>query len=130
MSVYELGDFIFQNYYKPIGFSKGNSYYSMKRLKDLFLIANKLIEKIPHPCNAEKYYQSFVRQKNRRSVKQSEIITYQPKTFEKPNIVDIKSVITEHPHKTSHKLFKTIRQAQKVGPNSPLYSDTKKVKIF
>ena len=67
MSVYELGDFIFQNYYKPIGFSKGNSYYSMKRLKDLFLIANKLIEKIPHPCNAEKYYQSFV-----RSVKKSE----------------------------------------------------------
>ena len=62
-------------------------------------------------------------------IKQSEIITYQPKTFEKPNIVDIKSVITEH-RKTSHKLSKTIRQAAKVGSDSCLYSDTKKSKIF
>ena len=42
----------------------------------------------------------------------------------------------EHP-KTSHKLFKTIRQAEKVSKvgsgkicNSSLYSDTKKVKLF
>ena len=52
-------------------------------------------------------------------------MTYQPKIFENPNIVDIKSIITEHP-KISHKLSKTIRQAKKVGFNSPLYSDTKK----
>ena len=38
--------------------------------------------------------------------------------------VDIKSVIAEHP-KTSHKLSKTIRQAEKVSSNSSLYSDTK-----
>ena len=49
-------------------------------------------------------------------VKQSKIITYQPKPFENPNIVDIKSVITEH-SKTSHKLSKTIGQAEKVGCN-------------
>ena len=54
-----------------------------------------------------------------------EAVTYQPKTFENPNIVDIKSVITQHP-KTSHQLSKTIRQAQKVGSNSSLYSDAKK----
>ena len=59
-----------------------------------------------------------------KSVKQSEIITYQPKTFD---IVNIKSVITEHP-KTSHNLSKTIRKGEKVGSNSSLYSDTKKVK--
>ena len=50
------------------------------------------------------------------------------KTFENPNIVNIKSVIIEHP-KTSHKLSKTIRQTEKVsevGSNSSLYSDTKK----
>ena len=63
------------------------------------LLANKLIEKIPHPCNAKERYQSFIRNKNTKSVKQSQIITYQPKNFENSNIVDIKS-ITEHP-KTS-----------------------------
>ena len=44
-------------------------------------------------------------------------------------MVDIKSVITEHP-KASHKLSKNIRQAKKLGSNNPLYSDTKKVKLF
>ena len=33
MSVNEIRDFIFENYYKIIGFSKENSYYSMKCLK-------------------------------------------------------------------------------------------------
>ena len=47
ISVNEIRDFIFENYYKRIGFSKENSYYSMKRLKrkDLLLLAKKLIEK-------------------------------------------------------------------------------------
>ena len=64
------------------------------------------------------------------------MITHQLKTFENPNIVDIKLVIIEHP-KTSHKLSKTIRQCEKVpqigsgkSSNSSLYSDRKKVKIF
>ena len=46
-------------------------------------------------------------------VKQSKIITQQPKTFQSPNIFDVKSVVIEHP-KTSHKLSKTIRQAAKI----------------
>ena len=37
----------------------------------------------------------------------------QTSTFKNLNIVDIKSIITEHP-KTSHKVPKTIRQAEKV----------------
>ena len=47
ISVDEIKDFIFENYYKRIGFSKENSYYSMKRLKrkDLLLLGNKAIEK-------------------------------------------------------------------------------------
>ena len=90
------------------------------------LLANKLIKNILDPCNAKEHYQSFIIKKNRKSVKQSEIITYQSKAF---NIVDIKSVITEHPE-TSQKLSKTIRQAEKVGSNSSLYSDIKKVEIF
>ena len=79
------------------------------------LLANKLIEKIPEPRNAKEHYQLFIRMKNTKSVKQSKIIT--TKIFENPNIVDIKS---EHP-KTSHKLSKTIRQAEKVS-SSTLYT--------
>ena len=94
--------------------------------KDLLLLSNKLIEKIPDPCNTKEQYQLFIRKNSRKSVKQSQIITCQPKTFENANIVDIKSVITEHP-KTLQKLFKTIRQALKVGPNNSLCSYTKKV---
>ena len=57
------------------------------------------------------------------------IITYHPKTLENTNIVDIKSIITEHPN-TSNKLSKTARQTEQVGSNSSLYSVTKKVKNF
>ena len=81
---------------KQIGFSKENSYYSMYRLKrkDLLLLASKFREKkILDPRNAEEH-QSFLRKKNRKSVKQSDRITYKPKTFENPSNVDIKSVIT------------------------------------
>ena len=46
--------------------------------KKLFL-ANKLMEKIPDLRNAKEHYQSFLRKKDRKSVKQSEIITNQPK---------------------------------------------------
>ena len=33
MSINEIKDCIFENYYKRIGFSKENSYYSMKHQK-------------------------------------------------------------------------------------------------
>ena len=73
-------------------FSRKIGYNSVKNLtkKDLLSLANKLIENIPDPCNAKEHYQSFIRNKNTKSVKQSKIITYQPKTFENANIVDIK----------------------------------------
>ena len=131
MSVNKIREFIFENNYKRIGFSKENSYYSMKHFKkkDLLLLANKLIEKISDPCNGKKHYQSFIRMKNKKSIKRSEIITYQLKTFENPNIVDIKAIITEH-SKASHILLETIKQAEKVGSNSSLYSDKRKRKYF
>ena len=44
---------------------------------------------MPDPLNAKEHYQSFIRKKNTKLVKQSEIITYQPKTFQNPNNVDI-----------------------------------------
>ena len=119
---------IFENYYKRVGFSKEDSYYSMKCLKrkELLLFANKLIEKLSDLRNAKERYESFLRKKNRKSVKRWEIITCKPKPFD---TVDIKLDITEHP-KISHKLPKTIRKGEKVDSNSSLYSDTKKVKFF
>ena len=100
----------------------------MKRLKrkDLLLLANKLLEKLPDPSNYKEHYESFLGKKSRKSLKQSEIITYQPKTF---YTVDIKSDITEHP-KSSQKLPKTIRKAEKEDSNSSLYSDTEKSENF
>ena len=47
--------------------------------------------------NGKEYYQSFITNKNTKSVKQSKIITQLPKTFENPNVVDMKSVIIEYP---------------------------------
>ena len=46
MPVKEIKDFIFENYYKLIGFSKKKS---VKRLnkKDLLLLTNELIKNIP-----------------------------------------------------------------------------------
>ena len=85
-------------------------------MKDLSLLANKLIEKIPGPRSAIEQYQSFIRKKTTKLVKQSEIITCQPKTFQIPNIVYIKSILTKYP-KTSHNLFKTNRKGLKVGSN-------------
>ena len=42
----------------------------MKR-KDLLLLANVLIEQVPDPHNAKEHYESFLKKKNRKSVKQS-----------------------------------------------------------
>ena len=92
------------------------------------MLANKSIEKIPDPCNAKEHYQSFIKKGKKNKVSKTIRNNYlSTKKFWKPNIVDIKSSITEH-SKTSHKLSKTIRQAEKVSSDSFLYSDAKKVK--
>ena len=93
------------------------------------MLTNKLTEKIPDPRNAKEHYQSFIIKKNTKSVKQSKRIIYQPKTFENPDIVDLKSVVREHP-KTSYKLSKFMRKTEKVGTNSSLYSDTRNKENF
>ena len=55
-----------------LGFLRKTIIYSMKSLKekDLLQLANKLIENIPDPRNAKEYYQSSIRKKNIKSVKQ------------------------------------------------------------
>ena len=69
------------------------------------LLANKLIEKIPDPCDGKEHYPSFIRKKNKIS-ETSRNNYLSTKTFENPNIVDIKSMITEH-LKISYKIYKT-----------------------
>ena len=68
--------------------------------------------KIPEASNVKEYYKSYLNRKNTKLVKGSNIIIQQPQTIKNPNIVDIKSVIIEHP-KTSHKLSKAIRHSKK-----------------
>ena len=70
-----------------------------------------------------------MKKENKKLVKRSKVIVQQPKTTEDPNTVDIKSVIVTHP-KTSHRLFKTVKNAQRVGADSSLYSETKKENIL
>ena len=45
MSVNELREFIFENYYKRIGFVKERRYYSIKCLKKNFVIACNQIDR-------------------------------------------------------------------------------------
>ena len=76
MSVNKGIDFFFENYYKWIELFNGNSYYSMKLLKRYWLLlANKLMVKIPDSRNDKEQYQTFLRKKNTKSVKQSEYWT-------------------------------------------------------
>ena len=105
--------------------------------KDCLLVTYKLIEKVPNFRNAKEHYQPLIRKKSRKSVKQSKIITYQPKSYENLNNVDVKSVIVNTwklqnfgASKNSPKLSKTIKKGENVGSNSSLYSDTKNWKIF
>ena len=85
MSVNEIEDFIFETYYKRIGFSNENSYYSMKSLKKeyLFLLTNTLREKKYQILTMLKItINQIIYKKNTESIKQPKKITHQSKTFE------------------------------------------------
>ena len=87
---------------------------SMKSLKRFVVACNQINRRTTWPRNDKGTLPTFVKKEDTKSVKESKIMTQQPKTFENSNIFDIWSVIIEHP-KTSHKLSKTIRQAEKVS---------------
>lgn len=59
MSVKELWDFIFENYYKQIEFVKEKSYYYM-----IFCCLQISYNPNPDPYNAKEHYQSLTRKKN------------------------------------------------------------------
>ena len=115
MSVNEIEDFIFENYYKRIGFSNENSYYSMKSLKKeyLFLLTKTLREKKYQILAILKITINQIIYKKKHRINKTTKKNYSSiKNFWNPNIVDIKSVIAGHP-RTLQKLSKTIRQAEK-----------------
>ena len=87
MTKQELKNFLLENYYHQIKFAKENSCYSMKDL-------NKKGFK-----NAKEHYKLFPRNENTKSVKQSKIIN-----IKRPKLP-----------KSSHKLTKTIKQAENVS---------------
>ena len=126
MTIKELKNFIYENYYRQVWFPQESSHYTIKyqRKKDLLWLAIKLTVKIPDATNAKLNYQSYVKRKNTKLVGQSEITI----TNNYSTTVDIKLVTIEHP-KTSHKLSKAIRQGEKKSyagscksSNSSLYS--------
>ena len=81
----------------------------------------KLTKKIPDSNKTEEYYRYYLNKKK---------ITLQPKLTDNSNIFDLKSVTIRHP-KTSHKLPKTIKQAEIIGSGensiSPFYRATTKL---
>ena len=119
MTIKELKDFIYENYYRQFRFLKEKSYYSMKhqKKKDLLLLATKLIVKITDAINAKQYYQSYLKRNT-------------DKTFENPNIVDKKSVTIEHPKIIIRQVEKVFQVGSGKSCDSTLYSETKKGKNF
>ena len=56
MTIKQFRDFIFESYYRRIGFTKENSYYSMKHQKKRFIIICNQIIKKTDPGTAKEYY--------------------------------------------------------------------------
>ena len=69
MSVNEIRDFIFENYYKQTDFSKEYCYYSMTRLKEKFYCYSETIQKIPNSRDSKEEYQLFIRKEKPKSIK-------------------------------------------------------------
>ena len=66
MTIKELRDFIYENYYSRIRLTKENRYYPIKTSEKKKIYYNllsltKLIEKIPYPSKTKEYYQSYLK---------------------------------------------------------------------
>ena len=84
------------------------------QIKRCIIIFTQVNKKIPDPSNTKKYCESYLKRTSTELLKRSKINTRQPKKLENQKTVDIKSVFIEHP-KTSRKLSKAIREAEKVS---------------
>ena len=57
VTINELKDFIYEKYYKRVGFNEENE----TQKKDLLSLATKLTEKMYHANNTKEYYQSLLK---------------------------------------------------------------------
>ena len=122
MAIKELKDFIFENYYRWIRFTKERIILLKKPLfneiseENIFVIACNLYNrKINNTYRiVTQNIINLIWRNNTKLVKRSKVSTQRPKTIENPSIVDKKSVITEH-RKTSHKVSKAVRQAENIS---------------
>ena len=70
MSVNEIRDFIFKNYYKELDFLKKTVIIQWNAWKKWFISASKQIKrKIADPRNVKEHYQSFIRKKTHKTSK-------------------------------------------------------------
>ena len=97
----------------------------MSEQKRFTIFCNQINKNMPDPTNPKEYYQSYLKRKDAKVLKRSKTITQQPKTLEIPNIVDIKSVLIEHP-KTGNVENVPLESGAGKNSDSPLYSETKK----
>ena len=68
----------------------------LQKKGDLQLLVINLTKKTPDAPNAKEHYQSFLRKKYTKQVKQSKIVPQQPKSIENSNVIGIKPVSIEH----------------------------------
>ena len=61
MSVNEIRDLFLKTIIKESEFLRKTVLFNETLEKNLLLLANKLIEKLPDPCIAKEHYQSFIR---------------------------------------------------------------------
>ena len=107
MTVKDLRKFIFENYVKLIGFTKKESYYSLKKQKkkDLVLFATNVTKKKYETVKkAKEHYELFLKNKGKKYRKVS-------KSMKKPSNGDIKSVTVRH-YETASDLLKPIKQSK------------------
>ena len=140
--VNEIRDFIFENFCNRIGFSKENSYYLVehlkrkkkekKILKDLLMLANKLIEK-----NSDPWKNTIIYIKEKHEVSKAIKSNYlSTKYFWKSKHCDIKSVIAKLLQKLrlSYQHHKTLKKYVLIAlyimiQKSESYLNEKNVKI-
>ena len=88
LTIKEFKDFLFENFYRQIGFTKENS-YSMKHPKktELVLLATKLLGKIPDAGNDKEYY---IFEKKKHEISKTIKNNYsETKNYKKSKHVDI-----------------------------------------
>ena len=75
------------------------------------MLANKFIQKIYDPHNAKEHYQSLIRKKNIKSVKQSEIIIH----TQKQKQLSTKVTLTIYLNQPILQLYQTYKKFQEMA---------------